>query len=83
MKRTAALLLVLLTIAGPVQALTVSVKVGPLIQEAVNLAHARDYKGASAKLDEAEAVKVYPDDETVIQQVRQYIAVASSQSSQP
>lgn len=72
-----------LIMAGPVQALTVSTKVGPLIQEALTLAQAKDYNGASAKLDEAETVKAYPDDETVIQQIRQYIAVASSHPSQP
>jgi hypothetical protein len=52
---------------------TVSEKVGPLVEEAQNLALAGDYKGARAKLDEADAVKSYPDDVTVINQIRQYI----------
>jgi hypothetical protein len=54
MKRTAAILLALLTMAGPARALTVSQKVGPLIQEAHDLALAKNYKAALAKLDEAE-----------------------------
>jgi hypothetical protein len=64
-------------VAGPALALTVSEKVGPLIKEAQTLAQAKNYKAARAKLDEAEAVKVYADDETVINQLRHYIAVAS------
>jgi hypothetical protein len=85
MKRMSALLLAtaFLFMAGPAQALTISMKVGPLIKEAQTLAQARNYKAALAKLDEAEAVKSNPDDETVIQQMRQYIAVASSHPSHP
>ena len=83
MKRTVAVLLALLSMAGPVQALTVSMEVGPLVKEAQTLAQAGDYKGATAKLDEADAVKVTPDDATVINQLRQFIAVKSSQPSQP
>jgi hypothetical protein len=83
MKRTAAVLLTLLTLAGSAQALTVSMKVGPLVKEAQSLAQAKNYKAAMAKLDEAEAVKSYPDDTTVINQLRQYIAKASSHPSQP
>ncbi len=78
MKRTAAILLALLMMAGSAQAMTVSMKVGPLVQEALNLARAKNCKAALAKLDEAEAVKVYPDDETVINQLRQYIGVMKS-----
>jgi len=44
---------------------------------------AKDYKAALAKLDEAEAVKSNPDDTTVINQMRQFITVKSSQPSQP
>ena len=68
---------------GQCQPCIVSAKVGPLIKEAQSLAQAKNYKAASAKLDEAEAVKSNPDDETVINQLRQYIAVASSDRSQP
>ena len=78
MKRTTAILLTLMTIAGPAQALIVSEKVGPFIKQAQSLAQAKHYKAALAKLNQAEAVKSNPDDETVINQIRQYIAVASS-----
>ena len=77
MKRTAAVMLALLTLAAPAQALIVSKNVGPLIKDAQSLAQAKHYKAALAKLDQAEAVKATPDDETVINQVRQYIARAS------
>jgi hypothetical protein len=78
MKRTAAIMLAFLTMAVPAQAMTVSAKVGPLIKEAQTLALARNYKAALKKLDEAEAVKAYPDDITVINQLRQFIYVKSS-----
>jgi hypothetical protein len=61
----------------------VSPKVGPLIKEAQSLAQAKNYKGALAKLSEAEAVKSTPDDTTVINQLKQYIAVASADASTP
>lgn len=80
MKRTAAILLALLTMAGPVRALTVSKQAGDLIKEAQALIADKDYKGATAKLDEAEAVKAYPDDEIVINRFREFIA---SQTQQP
>jgi Tetratricopeptide repeat len=72
-----------LTMAGPAQALTVSNKVGPLINEAKSMAQAKNYKGALAKLSEAEAVKSTPDDTTVINQLKQYIAVASADPNTP
>ena len=78
MRRTAAILLTLLTIAGPAQALIVSEKVGPVIKQAQSLAQAKHYKAALAKLNEAEAVKSNPDDGIVINQLRQFIAVSSS-----
>jgi len=77
MKITAAILLALMTMAVPAQAMTVSAKVGPLIKETQVLIADKKYKAATAKLNEAEAVKAYPDDETVINQLRQYLAVAS------
>ena len=79
MKRMAAIVLALLTMAGPVQALTISAKVGPLLKEAQALIAAKNYKAALAKLNEAEAVKSNPDDETVINQFRGVIAASSSQ----
>jgi hypothetical protein len=68
---------------GQCEPCIVSMKVGPLIKEAQTLAQAKNYKAALAKLDEAEAVKYNPDDETVINQMRHYIVVASSRPSQP
>lgn len=83
MKRTAAILLALLMMAGSAHAMTVSDKVGPLVKEAQSLINAGNYKAATAKLNEADAVKSVPDDETVINQLRQYLAVRSSHPSQP
>jgi len=83
MKRIAAVLLAFLTLAGAAQAMVVSPKVGPLLKEAQTMMAARNYKGATAKLNEAEAVKSNPDDETVISQMRQAIAVSSSDPTQP
>ena len=71
MKRITIGLLALLTVAGPAQAVIVSAKVGPLLNQAMQMINAKDYKGAAAKLNEAEAVKSSPDDETVISQMRQ------------
>jgi hypothetical protein len=78
MQRAAAALLALLTVAGPAQALTVSAAVGPLINEAKTLVDAGNYQTALAKLNQAEAVKSNPDDETVINSMRQFIAVCVS-----
>ena len=83
MKRTAAILLTLLTMAGSARAFTISAKVGPLLKEAQALIAAKNYKAAQAKLNEAEAVKSNPDDETVISQFRGVIAAASSDPTQP
>jgi len=83
MKRTAAILLALLTMVGPALALTVSPQVGPLVKEAQSLINASNYEAATAKLNEADAVKSTPDDATVINQLRQYLAVRSSRLSQP
>jgi len=64
--------------AGPALAMTVSAKVGPLVKEAQQMIAAKNYGGAMARLNEAEAVKSNSDDETVINQMRQFIAVKSS-----
>jgi hypothetical protein len=72
-----------LVLAGPAQALTVSAKVGPLIKEAQSLAQAKNYKGAMAKLNEASAAASTPDDNAVINQLKNYIAVSSGDASTP
>ena len=71
------------TLVSPAQAVTVSAKVGPLLKEAQAMAQAKNYKGALAKLSEAEAVKSTPDDTTVINQLKQFIAVSSADASTP
>jgi hypothetical protein len=57
--------------------------VGPLLNEAKEMINAKNYEAATAKLNEAEAVKFNPDDETVINQFRHAIEIASSRPSQP
>jgi len=69
--------------AGHAQAMVVSPRVGPLLKEAQQMIAAKNYKGATAKLNEAEAVKSNPDDETVINQMRRAIAVSSADLTQP
>jgi len=83
MKITAAILLAPMIMAGQAEAMIVSLKVGPLIKEAQVLIAAKKYKAATAKLNEAEAVKRYPDDETVINEFRKAIKVASSDPTKP
>src|SRR5258706_9137726 len=70
--------------AGPAQGYhIVSAQVGPLLKEAQDMTKAGDWKGAMGKVNEAEALKSSSDDATVINQMRHYIEVRSSQPSQP
>jgi hypothetical protein len=71
--------------AGPGQChpCTVSKQVGPLLNDAKEMINAKNYDGATAKLNEAEAVKFNRDDETVINQFRHAIEIASSRPPQP
>ena len=62
---------------------TVSKEVGPLLNDAKEMISAKNYEGATAKLNEAEAVKFNRDDETVINQFRHAIEIASSRPQQP
>jgi hypothetical protein len=64
-----------LALTAPAQALTVSAKVGPLLNEAKAMINAGNYQGALAKLKEADAAKSTPDDATVITSMRQTIGV--------
>jgi hypothetical protein len=57
---------------------TVSAGVGPLLKDAQQMIVARNYEGAMAKVNEAEAVKSNPDDTTVINAMRKYIEYTSS-----
>ena len=72
-----------LVMAAPAQALTVSAKVGPLLKEAQALIAAKNYKGALAKLNEAEAVKSTPDDTAIINQFKSAIAISSADPNTP
>jgi hypothetical protein len=78
---TAAMGAVSLGLTATAEAATVSAKVGPLLKEAQSLAQAGNYSAASAKLREADAVKSTPDDATIINQLRQFIAVKSGDTS--
>ena len=59
---------------------TVSAAVGPLLKDAQQMIAARNYEGAMAKVNAAEAVKSNPDDTKVINAMRKYIEYASSPS---
>jgi hypothetical protein len=43
----------------------------------------KNFEGATAKLNEAEAVKSNPDDEKVINQMRRAVAICSSSGNCP
>ena len=83
MNKTAAILMALLTIAGPAQAYVVSKEVGPLLIEVQKMVRAKDYKSALTKLDAAEVVKVTADDETVITSMRQAVRNMQAQQAHP
>jgi hypothetical protein len=70
-----------LVLAAPAQALTVSAKVGPLLNEAKALMTSGNYSGAMAKLREAESVKSTPDDTAAINSMKQYIGVKTGDAS--
>jgi hypothetical protein len=72
-----------LMLSAPALAATVSAKVGPLLKEAQALIAAKNYKGASAKLNEAEAVASTPDDRAIINQFKNAIAVSSADPNTP
>ena len=67
-----------LVLVAPAQAATVSAKVGPLLKEAQALISAKNYAGAKAKLNEAEAAASTPDDHTIINSFKKLIAVSSA-----
>jgi hypothetical protein len=70
-----------IVIAAPAQALTVSAKVGPLLNEAKALMTSGNYSGAMAKLREAEQVKSAPDDTVAINSMKQYIGVKTGDAA--
>jgi len=72
-----------LAMAIPAQAATVSAKVGALLKEAQAMIAAKNYAGAKAKLNEAEAAKSSPDDQAIINQFKNVIAVSSADPNTP
>jgi len=72
-----------LVMAAPAQAATVSAKVGPLLKEAQSMIAAKNYAGAKAKLNEAEAAASTPDDHAIINQFKNLIAVSSADPNTP
>jgi hypothetical protein len=71
-----------LALATTAQAATVSHQVGALLQEAQSLANAGNYRGAMAKINEAEgAPGKTADDTTVINQMKNFVAVKSGDAS--
>ncbi len=72
-----------MAVTAPVQAATVSAKVGPLLKEAQALIAAKNYKAAMAKLNEAEAAKSTPDDTAIINQFKSAIAISSADPNTP
>ena len=79
---TAALSGASLVLSAPAEAAAVSAKVGAALKEAQSLAAAGNYKGAMAKVNEAEAVpNRTADDNQIISQMKQYIGVKSGDAS--
>ncbi|MFO1248094.1 MAG: hypothetical protein U1E93_07740 [Alphaproteobacteria bacterium] len=72
-----------LVLAPAAQAATVSAKVGPLLKEAQSMIAAKNFAGAKAKLNEAEAAASTPDDHTIIAQFKAAIAVSSADPNTP
>jgi hypothetical protein len=80
---TAAAAATTLVLAAPAQAATVSAKVGPLLKEAQSLIAAKNYAGAKAKLNEAEAAASTPDDHAIINQFKAAISISSADPNTP
>jgi hypothetical protein len=71
-----------LLLAPTAQAATVSAHVGPLLKEAQSLAAAGNYSAAMGKIREAESAPgKTSDDNTIINQMKQYIGVKSGDAS--
>jgi hypothetical protein len=72
-----------LVLAAPAQAATVSAHVGPLLKEAQAMIAAKNYAGARAKLNEAEAAASTPDDHAIINQFKSAISISSADPNTP
>src|SRR5579883_1553103 len=80
---TAAATAATLALSVPAEAVTVSAKVGPLLNEAKQLIAAKNFKCAQAKLNEAEAAASTADDRAVINQMKSAIAISSADPNTP
>jgi len=78
---TAAVSVAALVLAVPAAALTVSAKVGPLLNEAKAMMTSGNYSGAMAKLREADSLKSTPDDTAAINSMKQYIGVKTGDAA--
>ena len=74
---------VTLALAVPAQAAQVSAKVGPLLKEAQALIAAKNYAGARAKLNEAEAAASTSDDRAIINQFKNALSISSADPNTP
>ena len=74
---------VAMVLAPTAQAATVSAKVGPLLKEAQAMIAAKNFSGAKAKLNEAEAAASTPDDHTIIAQFKSAISISSADPNTP
>jgi hypothetical protein len=72
-----------LVLAVPAQAVTVSYKIAPMLNEAKAMIAAKNYAGAKAKLNEAEAAASTPDDHTIINQMKAAISISSADPNTP
>ncbi len=72
-----------LMLAAPAQAATVSAKVGPLLKEAQAMIASKNFAGARAKLNEAEAAASTSDDRAIINQFKSAIAISSADPNTP
>jgi len=72
-----------MVLAPTAQAATVSAKVGPLLKEAQAMIAAKNFSGAKAKLNEAEAAASTPDDHTIIAQFKSAISISSADPNTP
>ena len=72
-----------LVLAPAAQAATVSAHVGPLLKEAQSMIAAKNFAGAKAKLNEAEAAASTSDDRAIIAQFKAAISISSADPNTP
>jgi hypothetical protein len=72
-----------LILAPAAQAVTVSPKVGALLNEAKAMLAAKNYAGAKTKINEAEGAASGPEDHTIIAQFKSAISISSADPNTP